>query len=1005
MAIFEINHIDFVYSLDNRRQNPMKTSNTRNILKLTALSLALVLLASTLLLIPAEAADTSSMGALVDTFTSNSSTFTLSSSSRFFIVAGSAPTGDLLQTVQLVQRQFAADGFPSKTVMPIVWGAESMALTGDIVIKLNASSGIAAEGYTLNVTTKAVVTASDVDGLMNGLNMLHKHFRVADATRIKGFSSGDAPDTKERTVHLDLARKYYTVEWVCNFIRQMSWMGYNALELHLSEDGGFRADFWDPAYFTSSHGNIFSWLCGSHIQSWVSDPYRTDPDAGEFLTTAELVQICNVAKEYHIEIIPSFDSPGHMDYITWKFEQNYKSKNSYSFTYNGTTYKASSTNGCINYGGVTGQSSPTTSYKAVDITEGSMARAFVFALYEDMADFFKQYAGSTKFNIGADEVTLNSTSKWSYSAFPGYINSLNRMLNSKGYTVRMYNDFIGSTTYNQSSSSTAIYSFDKNIEICYWNSDFNVVTGKRGEGVYDKLWHTAFFWHDGTTHAETSSYWPTNGWGDGGRTMYNCIQTNTYYVLREGTSGTHRDARDPNNRSWTFYHTNEDAIYNEWYPADISEKGVNSENAADIPQEHLGGAYFLIWNDYAALNTEAEVWNGALDCYDKDRYYYLFDIMAANIIKMWNADINTTTSLTAAGYQILWDDFKNLSTTESTSTTTNNAPAAFPGFTSCSAKASLPAATAPIKLISQATLKSGIGTKLSSTMYTTASYNAYSNAYDEAAAIANKTTALTAAEQNKMNSLLTTVNSTKSALVIRSFTITANHKVSGSESVVKAATTHKTAEGNNTYSIRIDNISGYAAVSATGTAYSVDSTGITLTGTATDDMTVTIYYKKTVDTSKLDAQIATGNSLNSAYYTTDSWAVYSTALANAQAVANNANATQADIDAAANALQAAYSALVTAGDPKATPLTVELLNTIVPKGKQVGIRIMSDPGVENLTITCNGATETPVFCSSQVQTLYDGDIVRCWLVFIDADTTGTFTYTINGSVDVIVTIV
>ena len=999
----------------------MKTTKTKNILKVTALSLALVLLASTLLLIPAEAADTSSMGQLVDSFTSNSSTFTLSSSSRFFIVATSEPSGDLLQTVQLVQRQFAADGFPSKTVMPIVWGDEAMALAGDIVINLSSTSGIAAEGYTLNVTTKAVVTACDVDGLMYGLNMLHKHFRVADTTSIKGFTSADAPDTKERTVHLDLARKYYTVEWVCNFIRQMSWMGYNALELHLSEDGGFRADFWDPAYFTSSNGNDFSWLCGSYIQSWVYDetlPDKTtgyftqDPDKGKYLTAAELVQICNVAKEYHIEIIPSFDSPAHMDYITWKFEQNYKSNNSYSFKYDGSTYYASSTKGCINYTNTTGGTSPLwPNYTTIDISDttmGTTAKAFVFALYEDMADFFKQYAGSTKFNIGADEVNLSTYSStiprtWGYSQFPVYVNSLNRMLNDKGYTVRMYNDFIGSTVYNQSSSK-AVYEFDKNIEICYWNSDFHPTNNTYG-ATDNTVWHVAFFWHDGTTHDEASSSWPTNGWGDGGRTMYNCIQTNTYYVLRIGTENDyHRDARDPNNRNWPFYHTNEDNIYNEWYPADISEKGVYSENAADVPEEHLGGAYFLIWNDYAALNTEAEVWNGALDGWDKDRYYYLFDIMAANIIKMWNADINTTTSLTAAGYQILWDDFKNLSSTESTASNPNNEPAAFPGFTSCSAKASLPTATAPIKLISQATLKSGIGTKLSSTMYTTASYTAYSNVYDEAAAIANKTTALTAAEQNKMNALLTTVNSTKSALVIRFFTITANHKVSDSE-VVKAATTHYTAEGNNSYSIRIDNIPGYAAVSATGTTYSVDNSGITLTGTATDDMSVTVYYRKTVDTSELNTLISTGNSLNSAYYTAESWATYSTALDNAKAIANNANATQTQVDAAAAALQVAYDALVTTGDPKATPLTVELLSTVVPKGKQVGIRIMSDPGVETLTITCNSTNVAPVFRSSQVQTLYDGDIVRCWLVFIEANTAGTFTYTINGSINITVTVV
>lgn len=642
--------------------------------KTTALALILALLIAVFPPVTVNAVEVKNVGALWDGFTAGSGTFTVTSSSRVYVVGTSAPTGDLLQTAQLIQRELRAQ-FGESYFAEMVWGDADWAKTGDIVLNLDTTSGTGADGYKLDVTaTTATVTAADTDGLIYGTNNLIKCFRAVGGNSISGFSGYDSPDTKERTVHLDVARKYYTVEWICNFIRQMSWMGYNALELHTSEDGGFRADLWDPAYYTDSYRpeNDFSWLCGSHVQSWVKDPYRTDPDAGKYLTTAELVQICEVAKEYHIEIIPSFDSPAHMDYITWKFEQNYKSNTSYSFTYDGTTYKASSTKGCINYTGKTGASSPSWPYyTTIDITDGTMAKAFVFALYEDMADFFKEYAGSTKFNIGADEVNLSSSygPKWSYSQFPGYVNELNRMLNGKGYTVRIYNDFIGSTTYNQEydtsegiSAYNSKYDFDKNIEICYWTSDFHPTTGAWSEPI----WHVKFFWENNTG--------TTDNWGDGGRTMYNCIQTNTYYVLREGTSGSNRDARDPENRNWTFYGTNEEDIYNNWYPADISEKGVYSEDAADVPEDQLGGAYFLIWNDYAAMNTESEVWNGALDCYDGDRTYYLFDIMASNTIKMWNSDINS--SVTYSKFAAVRDTF-----------------GWFPGYTSCSAEASLPAAT------------------------------------------------------------------------------------------------------------------------------------------------------------------------------------------------------------------------------------------------------------------------------------------------------------------------
>lgn len=713
----------------------------KKIKKWIALFLVTLLLVNAAVPSASAAASEAGLGSLLDSYTAQSGTFTLTETSRLYVVSDENLSGELLQTVQLVQQQFAAAGRPNSNVLEIVWGPESYAKTGDIVVNLNASSGVGTEGYKLDVADNAKVTASDADGLLYGLNMLLKFMNAKESNSLSGFTAADAPDTKERTVMLDIGRKYYTKEWVCNFIRQLSWMGYNTIELHFSEDGGFRADFWDPQYYNENYSpeNDFTWLCGSQVQSWVKDPYRTDPDAGKYLTTAELIEILQVAKEYHIDVIPSFDSPAHMDYITWKFEQNYKSNTSYSFTYNGTTYKAGSTNGCINYTGKTGAATPSWPYyTAVDITDGTMAKAFVFALYEDIADFFKEYAGSTDFSIGADEVNLSSGYgiKWGYSAFPSYINELNRMLNAKGYTCRMFNDFIGSTTFNQSSSAKAVYDFDDNIEIMYWNSDFNPTTGKWDEPI----WHVKFFWENNTGS--------TDNWGDGGRTIYNCIQTNCYYVLRVAASTTsypNMDARNPGNYNWTFYHSTEEDIYKEWYPADISEKGTYTENAADVPADQLGGAYFLIWNDYASLNTEAEVWNGVKDNTGTSSYVYsLFDRMWSNTIKMWNSDVNS--SVAYSTFKAVRDTFGY-----------------FPGFTSCSAAASYPAATSPTRayLADHSALTEALKNVITEQgNYTDESWNAYKAAVDAAEALVDRY----AATQDEIDEAMAALHAAEAAL-------------------------------------------------------------------------------------------------------------------------------------------------------------------------------------------------------------------------------------------------
>ncbi|MBQ2725189.1 MAG: family 20 glycosylhydrolase [Clostridia bacterium] len=1018
--------------------------------KLAAGVLAAVM-TCTAMVIPTSAAVTSkNIGALLDSYSAADGTFTLTSSSRIFIASTSEPTDDLLQTSQLLHRQFR-EMFPLLADAELVWGPQSYVRSGDIVLVI--VSDIAAEGYELNVSDAAVVYASDTDGLIYGANMLMKF--LLNSTTLSGFIAADAPDTKERAVQLDVARKYYTVEWICNFIRQMSWMGYNSLTLHFSEDGGFRADFWDPTYYNANYNpeNDFSWLCGSHIQSWVKDPYRDDPDAGKYLTTAELIEIINVAKEYHIDIVPSFDSPAHMDYISWKFEQNYKENTSYSFTYNGTTYYASSNKGCINYTDTTGYSSPKWPYYTTVNIKSDMAKAFVFAIYEDIADFFKEYAGSVDFAIGADEVNLSSSygPLWSYSDFPGYINELNRILNAKGYTCRMYNDFIGSTTYNQSSSEKAIYSFDPNIEIMYWNSDFNPSTGK----WTDPTWHVKFFWE---TNTGTS-----DNWGDGGRTMYNCIQTNCYYVLRIGTSGSHLDARDPDNRNWTFYHSNEEDIYNEWYPADISEKGVYTENAADVPAEQLGGAYFLIWNDYAALNTEAEVWNGAKDSVGQNLTYYIFDRMASNIIKMWNADVNSTVN---------YDDFAAVR--DAVYRFRTSTPNHFPGFTGCSKDAELPDAVVPERsyLADHSALIEALKNKISNddNTYTADSYADYEEAYAaaeevcadygateeevaeavenlQAAAKALKYeyvadhTALTEALKNKISNADGTYTAASYAVYENAYTaaekLNADYKATEAEmnAAIKALQDAKnalkeaeegeevlpefyftlvmTSEGGDvieegkitalsdstdTIEYYLPSITGYSFLKAVnGTKVytftplaSNDGSGF-IKGSVKHGDVVCVLYADTPNSNHLKNLIANAYTDASAY-TSESWDAYAGALTNAQAALSSA--TQAPINAAAAALIEAGNNLVAADVEAVEIISIMPLSKSVAKGKNVNLRVTTSPNADKITID----GQTIKLCTSKIQTLSSGDTVKVWVVSVSVGkTTGSITYTLNAA--------
>lgn len=584
--------------------------------------------------------DTSSMGALYDSFTANSSDFAITDDSKIFVVTASedsAPAEKILQTAQLAQRQFAADGYDMK----VVWGLEKYAEKGDIIIYTgSAYSSNGDEGYTLEVTDRAKLQCEDEDGLLYGMNTLQKHFRTAGKNAVKGFKIVDQPDTKERALHLDVARKYITKEMVKNYIAEISWMGYNALELHFSEDGGFRIDFWSDKSLSevpNMTGNDFSWLCGSDPAYWVYTQFRDDNgkvnDKGKYLTTDEIIEICQTAKEYNIEIIPSFDTPAHVDYMT-KLYYNTVSANSNSsirnFTYNGTNYTLPTR---IHY-----RNNGYDSDWAVLNLGDTAVKNFAYAMYNDIAAFFKYYAGSTDFNIGADEVGLKSTDTWNYNDFVNYVNNVNNVLKSHGYRARMYNDFLYNTNYSNITSGIST-----DIDVVYWLP----TTSSR-------------------TYLRTASFYANQG-----RQVYSGVNFWTYYVLRiapkDGyTAAGTQDARHPNNTQWEFYRNQEDYIYNEWNASQFGAyTDSNKGSANNYSGSQLAGAYFMIWNDFAGLNTEVEVWNGCYDEYGTNNestgvhsgtgtYYSLIERMWSSGIKQWNADINNT--LTFANFETLRDN-------------------------------------------------------------------------------------------------------------------------------------------------------------------------------------------------------------------------------------------------------------------------------------------------------------------------------------------------------------
>lgn len=945
-----------------------------NMKRITA---ALLLLAMFIPLLPlkadAQVPENESLKLLTDSYISGSGSFTLRETARLFVVSDAEPTDELLRTAELVNSEFAAAGLPSGTPLPLVWGDSRWTLPGDIVLEL--VSGIAADGYRLTITSdRLTVSAGDVDGLLNGAFMAIRHFQVYRGLEIPACTVRDEPDTKERTLMLDCARKYWSVKWIKNLIRQMSWMGYNTLELHMTEDQGMHMNIWSEG--NDCNGNDFSWLCGYKAASWAAS--APDPNGNNNYSAAEIREIVALAQAYHIEVIPSMDVPGHCDYMNNKYAAKVDSDSSFTFHYGGKTYTA---DGIVENGVCTPydtEAYPNAKFesirsnstaKTVDVTN-PVGRAFTLAVLQAYAHFFREL-GCTKFNFGCDEVVLDAevndvvvADRWdayaiahipggsnNYDTIYDFNNEVTQLLLSEDYTgVRAFNEVL----YNTSATVT----LDPNIEICYWKEP-------------DSGFHSV------------SEYL------NDGRTVYNCCQNYCYYVLRNSTASNGGDARDKNCLAWSFTHSTEERIFSGcggdcknkgyywspcysdtgWNPSKLSCISNTSEYYYD--KEQLGGGYFLIWGDWAGWNTEEQVWNGT----DSDGTYNLIDRMWSNTIKMWNWDVDSTSSSSGLSYDSYWP--------------LRNLYRSYPGYTSPSADPSIPAASTLQKAVDFTALQAQIAQEpaLPKDEYTTESYAAYETALASAQSVCDDFTATQIQVDEALAALTAAYNGLK---------------------VLAARVIYKTMVGTNVETIDETEVDsgevamelraqrGYRFLRIEGNAtfqplYS-GAEGGALRGTVSKAEPIVIWYENLPQLEVLERLLSADDAALA-----EANADYAAQKQLAQDFYNSVKdapgekTTQAAVDGHVNSLIAARSrAVLTAS--RTEILDIRKTTDYVAAGKSAVLIVTTSPDVSSVTV----AGVTLDECQGKLSVTDSGKQVKLWYLSFGMTTAGTETYTVTA---------
>ena len=260
---------------------------------------------------------------------------------------------------------------------------------------------------------------------------------------------------KKKIVSIDAGRKYFSPDQIKEIIDEASKTGYTDLHLLVGNDGlRFVLDDMSLKVGDTSYS---SQAVTDAVEKGTK-AYYDDPN-GTVLTQAQMDDILAYAKSKKVGVIPTINSPGHMDAILTAMEQ--LGIENPHFNYFGTKKSA----------------------RTVDL-DNQKALDFTKALVDKYAAYF---SGKTEiFNIGLDEYAndatdahgwqvLQASKHWpgegypekGYEKFIQYANDLAAIVKKHKMKPMAFNDGI---YYN---GDTSYGTFDKDIIVSYWTGGWN----------------------------------------------------------------------------------------------------------------------------------------------------------------------------------------------------------------------------------------------------------------------------------------------------------------------------------------------------------------------------------------------------------------------------------------------------------------------------------------------------------------------------------------------------
>jgi|WetSurMetagenome_2_1015567.scaffolds.fasta_scaffold04909_6 hexosaminidase len=189
----------------------------------------------------------------------------------------------------------------------------------NLIISDEVEKSLGDEGYRLNVTSRSIeIIANKANGIFYGIQTLLQMLppqvacstaQVGTTWRIPCSEIEDLPRFKWRGLLLDVSRHFFTIDEVKKMIDQMVMYKFNVLQLHLTDDQGWRIEIKALPELTKTG----AWRVPRTGLWWGRESPGKEEKAtyGGFYSQDEIKDLIKYAGERFVNILPEIEAPGH----------------------------------------------------------------------------------------------------------------------------------------------------------------------------------------------------------------------------------------------------------------------------------------------------------------------------------------------------------------------------------------------------------------------------------------------------------------------------------------------------------------------------------------------------------------------------------------------------------------------------------------------------------------------------------------------------------------------